>query len=63
MIEVLSVVENGILYFFARVVPVKPVADDIIFSFADVFFKHGRIIADVKLPAPMIPTFPLLGAN
>ena len=29
--------ENGILYFFARVVPDKPLADDIIFSFPDVF--------------------------
>ena len=57
-INELSVVELLILYFLASVVPERPLELDINFKLAGVFFKHGKIIAEVKLPAPIIPTIP-----
>jgi hypothetical protein len=61
--RLLSEVDTEILYFFARVVLVNPEALEMNLRFALVFFKHGKIIADVKLPAPIMPTIPLLEEN
>src|SRR5690606_40581432 len=55
-IKALSVVDIAIPYFLANTVPVRPPELEINFKCAFVFFKHGRIMAEVKFPAPIIPT-------
>ena len=49
---------NWLLYFFAIIVEDKPPELAIYFILALIFLRFGRIVALVKLPAPMIPTTP-----